>query len=334
MNHICIVGAGVTGLILLLLLQDAGVDMSTVCIIDPHFDGGDLARQWTTVISNTPWSKTINSLATHLPSLSIPTNFEPTSLTPLIEIANLLRTLCEPILKNVKLVQGSVIETNYDSANNLWNISVNSEGVQIIQSTKLILAQGSQQKTMNLSIPSIPLDIALDVTRAKNYIKTGDKVLVFGTAHSGTLVIQNLVNLGATVTTCYNSDTPFRWDRDGAYDGIKAEAAEIADKIVAGTIPTTLVQKHDIAKMIRASRDAKWVVYAIGFNPRPIRILVDGVKVSSDYNGLTGRLTQAPAWGFGIAYPNRAPDGIHWDVSVAAFLEHIKLQIPSIIEQS
>jgi cation diffusion facilitator CzcD-associated flavoprotein CzcO len=334
MIRICIVGAGVTGLILLLLLQDAGFDMSTVCIIDPHFDGGDLARNWTTVISNTPWSKTINSLATHLPSLSIPTSFDPSSLTPLIEIANLLRTLCEPILKKVKLVQGTVLESNYDSANNLWNISVNSEGMETIQSIKLILSQGSAQKTMNLSIPSIPLDIALDATRVKNYVKSGDKVIVFGTAHSGTLVIQNLVNLGATVTACYNRDRPFRWDRDGAYDGIKADASEIADKIMAGTISVALVQRQDTVKMIRASRDAKWVVYAIGFTPRLIQIFVDGVKVSNDYDGLTGRLTQAPAWGFGIAYPNRAPDGVHWDVSVAAFLEHIKLQIPSIIEQS
>jgi hypothetical protein len=74
-------------------------------------------------------------------------------------------------------------------------------------------------------------------------------------------------------------------------------------------------------------------VYATGFAARQsIQLSQDGiVKSSLKYDGSSGKLTEvSSAWGFGIAYPNRAPDGIHWDVSVAAFLEHIKRQIPSI----
>jgi hypothetical protein len=33
------------------------------------------------------------------------------------------------------------------------------------------------------------------------------------------------------------------------------------------------------------------------------------------------------AWGFGIAYPSQAPDGIHFDVGVASFIEHISNNI-------
>lgn len=327
-----IVGAGATGLLLLLLLQDAGADMSKITIVDPHFDGGDLARRWTAVISNTPWSKTINALK-KISSITVSSSIDPTSLTPLIEIAHLLRTLSADALTKVKQIQGTVLETDYDSTTNLWTTHIESAGSkQAVQTSKLILAQGSEPKAMDLSIPTVPLDIALDITRLKHYIKAGDKVLVFGTMHSGTLVIQNLSSLGAEVTAYYKSDQPFYWDRDNVYNGIKAEAAEVADKIMAGTIPVSLIPVKDTAKVIRSSRDAKWVIYAMGFSPRLLQLSINGVKSPIEYDGQTGRLINAPAWGFGIAYPNRAPDGIHWDVSVAAFLEHIQSQLPQLIE--
>jgi cation diffusion facilitator CzcD-associated flavoprotein CzcO len=332
-QQLCIIGAGVTGLLMLLLLQKNGIDMSKVTIIDPYFDGGDLARRWTTIISNTPWSKTVDSLKDVFPSLVIPDSFESTQTTPLIEIAHLLRTLCVPVLKQVTQIQGMAMESNYDTTTNLWTITIESGGTQQkVQSKKLIFAQGGEPKTMNLSIPSIPLDIALDINRMKNYIKPGDKVLVFGTMHSGTIVIQNLASLGADTTAYYNSEVPFYMARDGFYDGIKAEAAEIADRIASGVIPVLLVQTKDTAKVIRTSRDAKWVVYAMGFAPRSAQVSIDGVKSSTEYDELTGRFMKGAAWGFGIAYPNRAPDGIHWDVSVAAFLEHMKAQLSKIIE--
>jgi len=326
----CIVGAGATGLLLLLLLQDANADLSKVTIVDPHFDGGDLAHNWTAVISNTPWSKTVNALKRAFPSLVIPDTFDLGSLTPLIEIANLLRTLAAPALAKVTQIQGRVLNSNYDTSTAEWSTVVDSGSVkQIVKTTKLILAHGSEPKSMSLSIPTIPLQTALDVTRLKYYIKTGDKVLVFGTMHSGTLAIQNLASLGANVFAYYKHDKPFYWDRDNVYDGIKAEAAEIADRIVSGTIPVSLVSTKDIEQVVRTSRDAKWAVYATGFAPRQIHITVDGIQKTTEYDGLTGRLINAPAWGFGIAYPNRAPDGIHWDVSVAAFLEHMKSQLPA-----
>jgi hypothetical protein len=72
----------------------------------------------------------------------------------------------------------------------------------------------------------------------------------------------------------------------------------------------------------------------MGFRPRStIQLSVDTVvKSSQSYDGKNGKLNELPAaWGFGIAYPNLAPDGVHWDVSVAAFLEHIKLQISDLL---
>jgi cation diffusion facilitator CzcD-associated flavoprotein CzcO len=335
MSSICIVGAGATGLLLLLLLHESGFDMSKVTIVDPYFDGGDLARKWTAVISNTPWSKSVNSLKQACPSISIPTREGPDTTTPLVEIAHLLRELSSTAVKNTQHVQGNVVSCKYDSTMRTWTTTVETGGAQqhSIQTSKLILTQGSEPKKMNLPIPAIPLEIALDIDRIKHYIRKGDKVLVFGTMHSGTLVIQNGASLGANVTAYYNTEKPFYWARDGIYDGIKADAAEIADKIVAGITPVTLVSTRDTAQVIRTSHGAQWAVFAMGFQPRPINITVDSESSShTEYDGQTGRLGVPAAWGFGVAYPNRAPDGVHWDVSVASFLEHMKLQIPNILE--
>jgi len=331
---ICIIGAGATGLLLLLLIQETGFDLSKITIIDPYFDGGDLARKWTPVNSNTPWSKTVDSLKSMCPSLNISTTNDPASSTPLVDIAHLIRNLSMPVLKRVRIIQGTAQRCDYTTSLQAWTIHVEAGGVpQEIHATKLILAPGSNPKTMNLSIPSIPLEVALDISRAKHYIKPGDNVVVFGTMHSGTLVAHNAVTLGANVSAYYKSPEPFYWARDNAYDGIKGEAADIADKIVSGAVKVDLVPTTDIARVIRTSHDAHWVVYAMGFTPRITPVYVDGKPCSSVlYNGQTGRLSEVSAWGFGIAYPNRAPDGIHWDVSVASFLEHMKTQIPSIIE--
>jgi hypothetical protein len=330
MNDICIIGAGVTGLSMLLLLQEAKADLSKVVIIDPHFDGGDLARLWTAVTSNTPWSKTLNALVKACPSLNIVSNeYDPSSTTKLVDIAHFLRRAATPALKQVKQIQGYVTKADYTSE---WTIHVEAAG-KPIHAKKLILAPGGEPKKMDLPIPSIPLEVAIDANRLQHYIKAGDKAIVFGTLHSGTLVIRNLVAAGANVTAFYNSPLPFYWARDGTYDGIKEEAAEIADSIVAGKIPVELVPVQDSSKLIRSSYNADWVVYAMGFNKRnSIKLSVDGVAQSSEYNGSTGQMTVPAAWGFGTAYPNLAPDGIHWDVSVAAFLEHMKPQIPSILQ--
>jgi hypothetical protein len=70
----------------------------------------------------------------------------------------------------------------------------------------------------------------------------------------------------------------------------------------------------------------------MGFQPRLVDIRIDGtLRSPTEYNGTTGKMYYG-AWGFGIAYPNLAPDGIHRDVSVAAFLEHMKRQIPEIAD--
>lgn len=333
MKTTCIVGAGIANLLLILLLQESGADLSKLTIIDPFFDGGDLIRKWTTVLSNTPWSKTIDALKNACPSLTITSSTDPAACTPLIEIAHLIRTLAEAPLKKTLQVQGTVASADYNTEAKEWTVQAMVNGsLQTIRAQQLILAPGGEPKTMNLAMPSIPLEIAFDTQRLSHYIKPGDAVLVFGTMHSGTLVIRNLAAVGAAVTAYYTSPEPFYWDRNGDYDGIKGEAATIADDIVAGKIPVTLVPIKDTAAVIRTSRTAKWVVYAMGLTPRTIKLSVDTLPHTLEISETTGKFKDLPAWGFGVAYPNRAPDGVHWDVGVTPFLDHMKTQIPDILQ--
>ncbi len=52
----------------------------------------------------------------------------------------------------------------------------------------------------------------------------------------------------------------------------------------------------------------------------------------TSYRGQTGEIPGIPsAWGFGLAYPSQAPDGVHWDVGIAPFVEHMKTQIAKIL---
>jgi hypothetical protein len=334
MSSLCIVGAGITGLSLLLLLQEANTDLSKVTIIDPYFDGGDLARRWGPILSNTPWSKTSNTLRSTCPSLVFQDIADPTRTTPLIEIAHLIRGLAAPALKRVRQIQGTVVGT--DLSGDSWITRYTTSGKQqSLVSKAIVLSQGGEPKALDLPIPSIPLECALDPHRLKGYVRPGQRALVFGTMHSGTLVMRNLHDLSANTVAAYNTSEPFVWDRDGAYDGIKEEAATIADAIVRGEYKQTkLIPVSNTSAIIRAALEADWVIYAMGFTPRSNIILrVNGQEQpASLYDGKTGCISSSKnAWGFGTAYPNQAPDGKHWDVSVAAFLTHMKEQLPQIL---
>jgi cation diffusion facilitator CzcD-associated flavoprotein CzcO len=348
MYEFCIIGAGVTGLSLLLLLQEASVDLSKVAIIDPHFDGGDLARLWTNVLSNTPWSKTTDTLREACPSLcssaeaaALFARFPPSSSTSLAELASFLCKISATALRSCSRFQYKATQAIFKD--NKWHISLQGAGVKTLQAKRLILTVGATPRSMHLPLSTIPLDIALDPNRLKRYVTPGQRVLLFGTMHSGTLIIRNLVKeCQAKVTAFYKGAAAFTWDRDGAYDGLKGEAAEIADAIQRGEYSSGAESAHpslqifevgETAELIQASLTADWVVYAMGFEARHISLKVDEAQISSTaYDGDTGALSEAPmAWGFGTAYPNRAPDRIHWDVSIAAFLKHMKAQLPALL---
>lgn len=321
-KKICILGCGATGLLLLYNLERQGVSPNQIIVIDPHFCGGDLGQKWCCVESNTRWEQLLQAVPYpgDLPSRwsSLPVD----SPCPLRHYVDYLCEIVKPFLLKCEL--HSTYATKADQQNNKWKISLKGQSHEI-EADIILVATGSEPKHLDLPFPSIPLSIALDNEKIHQFVKPGDHILVFGTAHSATLIVKNLLGCGATVTNFYATPKPFYFDDEGDYDGLKQEAAKIARQILQKELPVTLVSIQDMGGIIRHTKHSSGVVYAIGFEPRnPI-----GLK---DYDGETGQLKGVSnAWGFGIAYPNRAPDGIHWDVSIPAFQAHIQKQMPNIL---
>ena len=320
---IAIIGYGITGMLALAILQK---EKYKICLIDPHFDGGNLMRLYGDVLSNTPLSKTINGLKLIDPNYVLPEKYQIydiDKITPLYIIAQIIKDFTDTFKKQVDTYETKVISLKYDT---LWNIQTYEE---VIQSKVIFLCQGAEAKKLKCNIPSIPLEVALKKETLQKYVKSNEKVIVFGTSHSGTLILENLQNLGIETTAIYKKEKPFYFDKDGFYDGIKAEAERIANSILNKEFnKINLVNICKIDEIIKLTKNASWVIYATGFETKQsIQCDFD----LSKYDGNSGRIVNTEkAYGFGIAYPSLAPDSIHVDVGVYSFVEHIQKQIEDI----
>lgn len=322
MKRISIIGSGAAGLLLLWNLEKHGVDPRHIVIIDPTNNGGDLTKKWLHVRSNTTWRQILEAVPHSTSGVEPWSQLNPDEPCELRYVIQYLQACTKDYMSKTLRRTDYVKQVKYE--NNQWVLTL-QHAKQPLFSDLVFFCQGSEPKSLDLPFPSIPLDIALDKRRLSDLVSEGQHILVFGTAHSGPLVVKNLVDLGCKVTNFYATEKPFYFDRDGEYDGIKKDAQVIADAILNGEIPVNMESVHDMAALMRASKSVDACVYACGFEPRNS---LDFMK----YDGYTGRLLDAPhAWGFGIAYPNKAPDGIHWDVSVPAFQAHIAKQMPDIL---
>lgn len=331
MPSILIVGMGAAGLLLLHMFQAEGVPAEEIVCIDPFFDGGDLQRQWRFVISNTPWQRVLDTLRVLNPSYVDKSGLEPTKTTNLYEAIRAIRDPVQDYLQKCTLVPGLASSVAYEASEKTWTVNVNAK---TYEGKLLFLCQGSEPKTLSLPIPSLPLATALNITALSAVLSKKDRVLVFGTMHSGTLVLQNLQTLGCPTTAVYKGAKPFLFARDGEYDGIKEDAATIADAILNKQYKNVeLVEAGDIAALARGVRTSNWVIYAVGFEQRAQMAAPFSLR---EYDGETGRLRAASCWGFGIAFPSmtRLPDGsVHKDVSLLSFATHISKQREDILRE-
>lgn len=324
---LCIIGAGAAGLLTLFSLSFTKIPAEDIVLIDPYHDGGDLQRKYCCIQSNTQWNQMLNILREKGISIeNLPSpwkDLSPENPALLKHYIQLIRYLVKPYLERCETLYASVTHIQEENGQIRVFYGKNKSLVCKI----CIVATGSTPKTLGYPIPTIPLEIALNPDLLSSYVNPNTTVCVFGTAHSGTLVLHNLHKLQADTHAFYKGDKPFLYARDGEYDGIKQESETIADTILAGQYPNThLHSLSDTAEIIRWTRRSDWVVYATGFEP-------NSFSSSLTYNGTTGQIDGLPnTWGFGIAFPNRAPDGIHWDVSIPAFFSHITAQLPRIVE--
>ena len=323
MYDIAIIGYGITGMLALAILQQNGIDLSKVCVIDPYYDGGTLMRDYGNVVSNTPLSKLIIALKSINPEYRLPeeyTNYDENKITPLYVLTNIIKDFTRPLLSKVDKYESRVI-----SIDSSIDYTIETDNNNTIKSKIILCCQGSSPKKLSCNIPIVPLNVALNIDLLKHYIKPKDKVILFGTAHSGTLILENLHKLNIQTTAIHKSKTPFLFAKDGEYDGIKEEAERIANQILNNEYNNLkLLNITAIDSVIKASKEADWVIYSIGFEAQKIRANFDITK----YDSTSGKILGVEkAYGFGIAYPSLAPDSIHVDVGVLSFVEHIQKQM-------
>jgi len=324
MKRIAIVGSGVAGLLVLHNLEKHNIDPKSITIIDPTHNGGDMSKKWLHVKSNTTWRQIFEAIPSRNSFAQPWAQLKPEEPCELKYVIEYVRECTKDYMSKTLLRTDTVVSAQQE--NNMWTLQL-QHAKQPLLFDVVFFCQGSNPKSLDLPFPTISLEIALEASRLVDYVKPGQHILVFGTAHSGPLVVKHLVDAGALVTNFYATEKPFYFDRDGNYDGIKQDAALLADNILQGVYPNVVLESvHDMSAIIRASKTADACVYACGFEPRCIQPQL------SLYDGDSGRIQgTTTAWGFGIAYPNRASDGIHWDVSVPAFQAHIEKQMPDIL---
>lgn len=315
MIPICVIGCGISSMLCLLALEQSGVAPHHICVIDPYFDGGDLQRIWTQVLSNTPWSKVVDAIRMFKPTWQCPkefSNLDMNQITPVYLLSKCIRQTILPYLQSCKKIQNKVIRL--EKRESEWIIHCEKETLQ----AKLVcLGTGMTAKEIACDMPQIPLSIAFQKERLQTYVTPQDKVIVFGTSHSGTLILRNLEECKIPTIGLYKHKEPFYFDRDGKYDGIKETSATIADAILRNEYKyVQLISMDDTNQFIKAIRSATWAISAVGFEPR-----TTGFEMEDE-----------TLWKFGAAFPPTAPDGVHKDISVLVFAQQIQRYLPNILE--
>lgn len=326
-----IVGFGIAGQLLALELLKK-VQPNEILILDSNFLGGALATEYGTVISNTPWFKTKKALQ-HYPEFSAEAiqegdrKYQEADCMPVGDIAKYCLLTAKHATRQVEKITGTV-----------QRISPAGDQVEVwhsfgsLKTQTVFICTGAKQKILDFDLPQIPLSIALDKTQLERFVDSKDNVAVFGTAHSGTIVVSNLNDFGVKTTAIYNGVEPFRFARNGAYDGIKEGSEKIAEQILLGAYSKlTLIPLSDISAVHKHLKRATKAIYCTGFESSLPQ------HVDPTYNAQTAEVGTIPGvYGYGIAFPGKTMiDGKDYiDVSVLSFQEQIQRTLPAILEKS
>jgi hypothetical protein len=333
----CIVGGGVAGTVACLELLQNGILPSEITLIDPYFDGGALARHWGGISSNTTWRQITDAMERYPTAQKaiqeLSKKYEPDHRVLLADLGWLLLESLRSVFSDLNILIDQC--TQLQQREEGWEIRTTT-GTFIFRT--VLLCQGGRQKRIDFGKPTIPIEIALDPARIARLVRAQQSVAIFGLAHSGTLICKHLLELGVKVYGIYKTATPFLFDRDGAYDGIKQESAEIADRLLE-TKPSNfeLVRYTDTPKLVKVLGKVSWVISATGFEASPIQIVNrSGDPISSDlYNPETAEIASS-LFGFGLAYPGvtTLEGRTYKDVSIPSFVQQIRRCLPSILSKS
>ncbi len=332
MYDIGIVGYGIATLSLLLVLSQQQRPLKVV-IFDPYFDGGNLHRNYGSVRSNTTWKQFLETVEKYC---------SPILLQNLRSLNNPdeVTTLKVLVRNFLKVVKSSIAASNLQiclisrEVKTIRECEVGWEFENDVLAKTLILNYGSKPRSLGYAKPILQLDSVLNGSDLP--CLPGEKVMVFGTAHSGTLCLDRLHSLNLDVIAVHNGPTRFKFARDGEYDGIKQDSALIADRLQDKIKFISSSDEESIrAELLRVD----WVLYACGFNRANeyLKILnKDNNEINiNKYNSETGQIENGRnIFGFGIAYPNsNIIDGrTYFDVSLSSFMQHIEKNIDLILK--
>ncbi len=333
MYDIGIVGYGIATLSLLLVLSQQQRPLKIV-IFDPYFDGGNLHRNYGSVRSNTTWRQFLETVEKYCSPIllqNLRSQYNPDEVTTLkVLVRNFLKVVKSSIAaSNLQICLISREVKTISAVGDIWEFE---NGVASAKT--VILNYGSKPRTLGYAKPILQLDAVLNGNDLP--CLPGERVVVFGTAHSGTLCLDRLHSLNLDVIAVHNGLTPFKFARDGEYDGIKQDSALIADRL-RDKIKFISVDAEDSvrAELLRAD----WILYACGFKRANEQLKIlnkENFEIDTNkYNSTTGQIENSQnIFGFGIAYPNSniVNGKTYFDVSLPSFMQHIEKNIDLILK--
>jgi cation diffusion facilitator CzcD-associated flavoprotein CzcO len=342
-NHVskifewAIVGAGPAGLATAGLLLDSGVKPDDIAIVDPHFKVGDFGAYWGEVYSNTSVGNFLDFL-TQIQSFHFSDRTEPFDLEAmqkadffqLKKVTEALQWITHHLEQRI-CFHYSKVESLHINAGN-WHAVL--EGGHAIQSKKIILATGSDPKSLSYpNIKEIDLYDALNPVNLRSQLQAGDVVAVFGSSHSSMIIMKNLLDLGVKKVINFYL-MPHRYAVNMGdwtlYDntGLKGLTAQWVHQNISENLDPRIGRyiSNDV-HINQHLYQCNKAVYPIGFKARSPEI--QGIDVQN-YDPYTGII--APGlFGTGIAFPQVTIDPFgnkELNVGLYKFMQDIKKALP------
>lgn len=206
-----------------------------------------------------------------------------------------------------------------------------------ICSTKVVLAIGSKPKELSLEvkIPVIPLEKALQIHSPSQECQVSDTVAVFGSSHSAIMIIRDLLSLNVKrVVKFFRKPLVFaKYMDDGGIvhdsTGLKGKTAEwAAVNLKADKVPKKLIHVFSNEESIDTFlKECTKIIYAVGFERQDL--CVEGMSAIS-YDNQTGKISRF-LYGVGIAFPELAPDAagnLEYQVGLWKFMKCLDRILP------
>jgi len=331
-----VIGAGPAGIAAVGKLIDTGIDPKKIGWIDPYFEVGDLGRKWHSVPSNTKVSlffKFIQACSSfdfdRRPSKFHLETIDPQDTCLLQDVVEPLLWITQILKSKVEAIQDSAIALNLFE--NHWEVKTQKNSYS---AKKVILAIGSEPKTLPHSIQTVPLEIALNEEKLKNTVQPNDTIAVFGSSHSAILVLAILIKHNIKqVINFYRSPHKYAVYLNDwiLFDdtGLKGFTAGWAKKHIDGTFPPNL--KRVLVSDIRFEESlaaCNKAIYAVGFERRKTPVLEQ--YKTTHYDDRTGII--APGlFGLGIAFPQakyNPLDQLEHRVGLWKFMDYLNSTLP------